>query len=658
MKKIKLKAAVLLLFIVVMGMFYTRYNWIKIETEAYNNIMQIARSIEISIRLDDLQTLEATPDDINKPQYRILKSMLIDIIRVNPKARFAYIYTLKNDKIFFYADSEPEHSKDYSPPGQEYTEAKSEDKQPFFDGKELITRPLTDRWGTWISVLIPVKDEVTGKTMAVFGMDFDANFWKKVMFYETIESSLLILLLLLTFYFLFLSISRNRSLKREITERLEAQEVLSQGRERAHRQRDAIARIVGDEVISIGNLSDSLQRLTKEVAEAVQVERTSVWLSSHDKSQMKCILLFDNTEKTHSSGTVLSSTDYPRYFTAIKRESRINAEDAQNDPRTSDFNQNYSTPLGITSLLDAGIFLESELVGVVCLEHTGEKRKWYSDEESFASTIASIVAQTLANCKRKLAEDEIHKLNETLEERVAQRTSQLEAINKELAFHLREIEQFTYIASHDLQEPLLTLNSFTQMLQDEFSGKLSEDGNKYVEIISDSAGRMRNLVKGLLDYSLLGKDSLRMEVDCHKLVCKVLTEMDALIQECNARITLQDLPVIVGFPKELQLLFRSLIHNAIKFGQKDVIPEISISARRDADAWEFVITDNGIGIHEKDKEKIFIIFKRLHNRDEYGGTGIGLAHCKKIVEMHGGKIWVESMQNTGSTFKFTIPFES
>ncbi len=231
---------------------------------------------------------------------------------------------------------------------------------------------------------------------------------------------------------------------------------------------------------------------------------------------------------------------------------------------------------------------------------------------------------------------------------------ELEKQNVKLQNMNRELEQFAYLTSHDLQEPLRTLTSFAELLQKEYNGKLKGEGEVYLDFILKSSDRMKILIKDLLDYSRIGKLKNVTNINCNELVKEVLIDIDFLINENNAKITIEDLPVITCDRTELRQLFQNLIINSIKFRKKGEVPLISISAVKLDDYWRFAIQDNGIGIDEIDKEKIFLLFKRLHNRKDYDGTGIGLSICKKIVEMNNGHIWVESKINEGSTFYFTM----
>ena len=203
---------------------------------------------------------------------------------------------------------------------------------------------------------------------------------------------------------------------RDITVRKELENLQLESQARIHQQSDAITRIALNEAISIGNLEEAFQHLTREIALAMRVGRASVWLHSVDKNELQCASLFNLQTETYHSGTILHCSDCPVYFESIKNESRISASDAQNDPRTKEFTAGYLVPLGISSMLDAGIYVEGELVGVVCFEHIGEKRNWFPDEESFASTAAAMVSQVFANSERKQAEEALRESELFLEE--------------------------------------------------------------------------------------------------------------------------------------------------------------------------------------------------------------------------------------------------
>lgn len=213
-----------------------------------------------------------------------------------------------------------------------------------------------------------------------------------------------------------------------------------------------------------------------------------------------------------------------------------------------------------------------------------------------------------------------------------------------------------YIASHDLQEPLRTTLSLVTMLKEEMddAGKLNENEMLYIDGIVKMTIRMQSIVKDLMDYARLGKDRVLKKINCSAIMSTVQEDLQASIRESNAEIHVDILPEIMAYPTEIKLLFQNLIGNAIKYRKKDQAPVIHVSAERKCNTWKFSILDNGIGIDEKHIKKVFMLFQRLHTRDKYEGNGIGLAHCKKIVELHSGNIWVESVPGEGSIFYFTI----
>ncbi|HSZ31756.1 MAG TPA: PAS domain S-box protein [Puia sp.] len=218
----------------------------------------------------------------------------------------------------------------------------------------------------------------------------------------------------------------------------------------------------------------------------------------------------------------------------------------------------------------------------------------------------------------------------------------------------KEMQEFAYIASHDLHEPLRTIKSFLELFELSFKSQVNDEAKMYIGIINESVERMQEMIKGVMDYSVLGMDREVSRVDISDVVEKVKVDLSASISSCGANICAESLPVIQGYRNELYQLFQNLISNAIKFKKPDLSPVIEISATPSGDKWLFKVKDNGIGMDSRFIEKIFLIFQKLHSRDIYGGTGIGLAYAKKIVEMHNGRIWAESTLGSGSTFYFLL----
>ena len=244
-------------------------------------------------------------------------------------------------------------------------------------------------------------------------------------------------------------------------------------------------------------------------------------------------------------------------------------------------------------------------------------------------------------------------------------------INKQselLALKNKELEQFAYITSHDLQEPLNTISSFIDIIRLEYENKFDKEGLEMLGFVKEGSVRMKKLIDALLQYSRLGRSKKYEDVNCMSLLDVLTKDLQAKIQETNAEIKYEGLPILKGNEVELRLLFQNLITNGIKFRSPNVIPKINITCKKVFDSgdiikqeqkiWVFSVTDNGIGIAKEYQHRVFAIFQRLHSRSEYEGSGIGLAHCKKIVEAHSGKIWFTSTKGEGTTFSFSIPIDA
>jgi signal transduction histidine kinase len=260
-------------------------------------------------------------------------------------------------------------------------------------------------------------------------------------------------------------------------------------------------------------------------------------------------------------------------------------------------------------------------------------------------TVASLVVIVSAMLRLNRAVTE----RQLFEERLVRTLHDLERSNKDL-------EQFAYVASHDLQEPLRMVASFTQLLSQHYEGLLDDTAKKYIAYAVDGALRMQQLINGLLAYSRVGTRSNAVEPnDTQTLLGKVIGNLFAAIEESQAVVTNDELPTVHADATQLLQLFQNLVANAIKFRKPDEAPHVHVSARDLGHEWLFAVQDNGIGIEARHKDKLFVIFQRLHTRQEYPGTGIGLALCQRIVAQHGGRIWFESEPGQGSTFYFTLP---
>jgi signal transduction histidine kinase len=278
---------------------------------------------------------------------------------------------------------------------------------------------------------------------------------------------------------------------------------------------------------------------------------------------------------------------------------------------------------------------EKPLWGLLCVQQCSQPRQWTKEEIELLQHLAGQLSIALSQA-------------ELLKQEIAQ--------SQELARSNAELEQFAYIASHDLQSPLHTISSYAKLLQLKYQGKLDTKADKYIHYIVDGAQRMRDRINDLLEYSRVGRQKNKFEpTDCNLLLQQAIADLKSDINKSQATVIAEgDLPTVVADAKQLTQLFQNLIGNSIKYRSQEA-PKIRITVQRQDDLWEFAIIDNGIGIEPQYHDRIFQIFQRLHTLEEYPGTGIGLAICQKIIERHDGRIWIESELDRGATFRFTIP---
>jgi signal transduction histidine kinase len=253
--------------------------------------------------------------------------------------------------------------------------------------------------------------------------------------------------------------------------------------------------------------------------------------------------------------------------------------------------------------------------------------------------------------RRALEEKRLRGLRRQSEEALAQKVAELARSNAEL-------EQFAYVASHDLQEPLRMIANYTQLLAERYRGKLDAQADKYIAYAVDGAVRMQALIQDLLKFSRVGRAEIEpRSTDCRTVMELALKNLQAAIEESGAVVNWNGLPTVMADLPQLTQVFQNLIANAIKFHGTEA-PVIQIDAEKKDHEWVLTVSDNGIGIPAENWQDIFVIFRRLHTRQEYEGNGIGLSICKKIIERHGGRIWIEAQAKAGSCFKFTLPMEA
>ena len=297
--------------------------------------------------------------------------------------------------------------------------------------------------------------------------------------------------------------------------------------------------------------------------------------------------------------------------------------------------------IGLRSFLSVPLIYGDAVIGI--LNFRSLKMNAYTDHDAeVAELIGAQVAGAIANSR--------------LHAETVKRDIILQQQAEELVRSNADLEQFAYAASHDLQEPLRVIAGYVHLLEERYADQLDQDARDFIGFTVDATHRMRTLINDLLEYSRVESHGNPFEtVDCNSALSDAMADLEVSISESEATITSDALPDVYGDPVQIAHILENLIANAIKFRKEDELPVVHVSSRRDGEAWQLSVRDNGIGIRPRYHDRIFGMFKRAHKRSKYPGTGIGLALCSKMVERHGGRMWVESQVGRGSTFHFTIP---
>jgi PAS domain S-box-containing protein len=270
--------------------------------------------------------------------------------------------------------------------------------------------------------------------------------------------------------------------------------------------------------------------------------------------------------------------------------------------------------------------------------------------------VVGVIGVSMDVTERKKAEEELEVYRKHLEELVDERTSELAKAITNLEQSNKELEEFAYVASHDLQEPLRMVSSYTQLLERRYKDKLDQDANDFINYAVDGANRMQRLINDLLEYSRVSTQGKEFKkIDMSQILGQAVSNLQYLIADNLALVTNEELPVLSIDETQIIRVFQNLIENGIKYKKKTELPKIHISCTKKNHLYEFSVRDNGIGIEMQYHDRIFIIFQRLHKKADYPGTGIGLSVTKRIIERHGGTIWFDSKVDEGTTFYFTLP---
>ncbi|MDD4148949.1 MAG: ATP-binding protein [Bacteroidales bacterium] len=589
-----------LIFVVlaIAGVFYIYKTWQYIQHNRENEILVLASSAASLIQANLLDSLDISIEDTLKPEYKKVKRDLEDFVKVNDKSRFVYIYTGIEDDIFFVVESEPHYSDDWSPPGQKFTEANEDCRAAFYESKPVVTKVVTDRWGKWISVYVPIKNKDTGKTIAALGMDFNSKLWYKKIFLELAKSVFLVILFLVASMFLITIRLKNRLLKKEIAERNNKENEIRENEIKymriANKMTDVVwlmdlngkSIFVSPSILQFTGFTES-EYLDQAIEQRFTPESTSIGLK-----------ILSEEVKLYHSNTV-----------GRKDHKRI---------------------LEMEYLCKDGTTKWGELIVSPYINDSGE--------------IIGIHGVTRDITEKRKAKYELIKAKEKAEESDRLKSAFLSNMSHEIRTPMNGIIGFASL----LKRPNLTGEK-----QQQYISLIETSGTRMLNIINDIID-ISKIESGQMN---LISDDFNLNEILQNLMQFFKPETDVKKIELAFSCGLNDEDSFINTDKEkLYAILTNLIKNAVKFTSSG---RVHFGYKKNKNELLFFVSDTGKGISPEQKEYIFERFRQgseSHARN-YQGAGLGLSITKAYVDMMGGKIWVDSVLGKGSDFNFTIPFK-
>ena len=420
------------------------------------------------------------------------------------------------------------------------------------------------------------------------------------------------------------------------TQFMEAEEALQRSEaieeRRLAEENELLARI-GQIISSSLDVDDVYEQFAEEVRNLVPIDRIAITVYDPERGAWNLAYVWGLESKEFLPGSLISAA---HSVTAEVVRTRSRFIFVGEDKDKVEALMPRMIPLfnvGLRTFLWVPLISKDEVIGVLTLAST--------DTNAYSNGVLDLVERVGTQISGAIANSQLY--------------AQIKRTEEELKRSNSELEQFAYVASHDLQEPLRMVTSYVQILSEDYKGKLSDDADRFIGYIVGGATRMRTLIDALLTLSRIGNQGRAFEpTDCNDVLQRVIANLEATIDNSGAVVTQDVLPIVNGDAVQLTQLFQNLVSNGIKFRSTEA-PYVHVSAEKTNHEWVFSVRDNGIGIAPRHHQRIFLMFQRLHSRSEYSGTGIGLALCQKIVQRHGGRIWLDSGEDKGSTFYFTVP---